>query len=443
MKTDFSIAPTGNYHFIGIGGAGMAPLAAILLERGCKVSGSDLEMNSKTDVLSSNGAVIFTGHAARNIPDVPALTVVYSSAVTSTNSELAEAVSRGIPCFRRGEFLARLMKFYRHPVAISGSHGKTSVTAMLAFILRQCGINCGFMVGGKVNRFPSSAAGDGDIFVTEVDESDGTHALVAPWLCLISNVEDDHSWSVGGEEQLFKNFSRLAGQSEQLIYVRDINSSRLFAGHPKSVRLEPENILMEDYFSCWTDSARKKFAGFQRLNAALACAAAEKLGIERHQAEQALMDFPGVARRMTIHFDSPNLTVVEDYAHHPTELAHALAALRLSLPKHHLRVVFQPHRYARLKKYIDGFAVELAKADSVFVVPVFAAWTETGEVNSAMLTTKIGGKASYLDGGWDVMPPVIMAEPENDSRPLLLAIIGAGDIELLVKAVCSALDSRI
>ena len=406
-------------HFVGIGGAGTAPLAKIMLKRGCFISGSDLCLNAKTESLKEQGVSIFQGHSAKNIPDETQL-LVYTSAAADDNPELIQAEKLNIPCLRRGDFLAKLSSLYSRTVAISGSHGKTTITAMLAWILRQCEIPCTYLIGGKVNGFPECQIADSDIFITEVDESDGTNALFSPFIGVVSNLEDDHSWSVGGTDALMTNFSRFAEQSKKIIYISDKNSVKLFKDHPNTCVLDSDDLIQ---------SKDIKFNGFMKINAALACCIAERLGLSSDSAIEAVNNFPGVARRMTVHFDSLAVTLVEDYAHHPTEVACSIELLRENYPQHHLRVIFQPHRYARLEKYIDSFARELSLADSVFIAPVFAAWTEHGEVNSQSLAEKTGDKAVNLDLHWDEMPAIILKErPEK----LLLAVLGAGDIEKLI-----------
>ncbi|MBU8901765.1 MAG: hypothetical protein KOO69_03410 [Victivallales bacterium] len=406
-------------HFVGIGGAGTAPLAEIMLQLGHSISGSDLRLNPQTDRLKQQGALIFQGHSAENLPPNTQL-LVYSSAAADDNPELVQAKKLNIQSLRRGDFLAKLSSLYSRTVAISGSHGKTTITAMLAWILRQRKIPCTYLIGGKVNNFPEFGTSDSDIFISEVDESDGSNALFSPFIGLVSNLEDDHSWSVGGTDVLMKNFSRFAQQSKNLIYVRDKNSIKLFKDHPNVCSFDSNELLQ---------SKKIKFKGFMRINAALACCIAEKLNIAPEEAVEAVNSFPGVARRMTLHFESPSLTLIEDYAHHPTEVARSIELLRENYPQYHLRVIFQPHRYARLAKYIDAFARELALADSVFIAPVFAAWTEHGELDSQALTRLIGEKAVNLDLNWSAMPAIILKDrPEK----LLLAVLGAGDIEKLI-----------
>ena len=328
------------------------------------------------------------------------------------------ATEFGIPQIRRGEFLARLAAQYRRPVAVSGSHGKTSISAMLTHILVHAGRRPGFLIGAAVKGAPSASAGEGDdLFVTEVDESDGTHTLVHPYLGVVPNVEDDHSWSVGGEAQLFANFRRFASQCKHLVYYAGLHTDELFASHPDALRLEYP----------LPGSFGRRWIGYQAWNAHLAIRAAVLLGVDAAEAEKALESFGGVARRMATRFQSERVTVIEDYAHHPTELASSIGTLRAGYPGHHLRVVFQPHRYARLRKYLPQLAAELAKADSAIVVPVFAAWCESGPVGGAELAAAAGAGARYLDAEWKAIAEAAL--DYRGTRPLLLAVIGAGDIE--------------
>jgi UDP-N-acetylmuramate--alanine ligase len=430
VKTELRQYLSGTVHFIGCGGAGMAPMAQILLERGFKVSGSDLESSSKTAALQRSGATVYIGHHSSNIPAAAPCLIVHSSAVKSDNPEMLQAAALGYPVIRRGEMLALLASTYKRPVAISGSHGKTSITAMLAHILRECGNNCGFMVGGKINTGVSSAAGDGDIFITEADESDGSHTAIHARLGIVPNVEDDHCWNVGGIEQLYRNFQQFAMQCQHLIYCDHENSDRIFASHPAAVRLTRSAILADGYFSHCNPDKLKEIHGYQRLNAAMAVAGAVELGITRQAAETAVLTFSGVARRMTTHLITAELAIIEDYAHHPTELSAALDCLKRRFPGHYCRVVFQPHRYARLRQYFEDFVKILRSPDAVVITPVFAAWVETEGVGSAELAKSIGCNAIFSDEPWGKMAPQLLQKP--DGRPLLLAVIGAGDLEQLI-----------
>ncbi|MEG1980135.1 MAG: Mur ligase domain-containing protein, partial [Victivallaceae bacterium] len=242
-------------HFIGVGGAGMAPLAHLVLGVGCIVSGSDALWSRKLDELQEAGATVFAGHEAAHFPDTVDL-VVISSAIEEVNPELALARQRGVKVLRRGEFLAVLCGSFSRCVAIGGSHGKTSVTAMLSYLLRQCNVDCGFMIGGGVNQFPSFRLGNGDIFVTEVDESDGTISCTHPEFGVLNNAEDDHAWSLGGVEQLKNIYRKFILQSRNFVCFNDNDILDLIPEeHENNLIIVPDESLISD-----------NFIGFQRRN---------------------------------------------------------------------------------------------------------------------------------------------------------------------------------
>lgn len=395
----------------------MAPLAAIALESGCRVTGSDRELNDKTAELVRLGAVIAGMQVPENVP-ADAELAIYSSAVAYDHPERAAVRALGIPELRRGEFLGVIARSFRRVVAISGAHGKTSITSTLVWILCETGFNPGWLIGGSVRGLPPGRRGDGDIFITEADESDGTHTALFPAIGIVPNADDDHAWSVGGEEALKRNFQIFARQSGYLIYYRDCLPGDWFADHADALRLTTGYA---------DDPQFDEFAGFQRTNTALAVEAAVRLGADRGAALAAAATFPGVERRMTVRYRGDDLTVIEDYAHHPKELEQSLALLRGRYPGYHLRVIFQPHRYARLAKYIDRLAELLREPDSVLVTPVFAAWSEEGTVDSRELVRRIGGGARYVGGTWREVAEEAMAY--DGGGKLLIAVIGAGDIE--------------
>jgi UDP-N-acetylmuramate--alanine ligase len=412
-------------HFVGCGGAGMAPLMLIMAQKGITVSGSDLKENSNTRMLKNQGLTVHIGHRADNLPELDNLALVYSSAVKPDNPELLLAKQRHLPVYRRGEYLAELSGLFKCSVAVAGSHGKTTVTAMLAHILKVCDMKPGYMVGGKVNNWVFSAdAGNGDIFITEVDESDGTNALIHPSLGLVTNVEDDHCWSVGGEDQLYKNFKTFASQSRKLFYVKSALTDQLFDGHSNACSLDVGELQTYG-LSSW--------GAYQRANAGLAVLAAVDLGISESEALEAVKSFPGVERRMSVHFESENLTVIEDYAHHPTELAVAIKTLREQYPQYNLTVIFQPHRYARLERYFNEFAEELKKPDTVFVVPVFAAWVEKSELDSQALALNSGTNAYYSELEDEAFAKEVFSKLEDGKN--LIVVLGAGDVDQVIPAL--------
>jgi len=438
MTTDITKYKNGLIHFIGCGGAGMFPLALILIERGYTVSGSDMKASRNTEILSERGATISIGHTADNLQQCHNALVVYSSAVSEENPELSKARNNSLTCLRRGEMLGCLSHLYKRTVAVSGSHGKTTVTGMLAHILETCKIPAGYMIGGKLQGKEIPAhAGNGDIFVTEVDESDGTHADMHCAIGIVTNVECDHSWSVGGEERLYQNFQTFAGQSEKLVYVQSDKSDSLFEEHRNKEALIGTRIAERCNFRNVEPARLAEWGEYQRINAALAINAAVKLGLSREEAGAAMSSFNGVDRRMTVHSQTDSTVIIEDYAHHPTEVRVALEALRERFPDHKITIVFQPHRYARLAKYLDDFAKELRKADQIVVTPVFAAWVEKGDINSSDLALLIGEHASNMNCDWEKMATSIsnpdgMKERSYFEEKRVIAVFGAGTVNQII-----------
>ncbi|MCQ2352938.1 MAG: Mur ligase domain-containing protein [Victivallaceae bacterium] len=401
-----------HFFFSGIGGAGMTPLAELLLARQCQVTGSDEIAGANTEKLRKMGAEILIGHAAANLPEKVDV-FVYSSAVPEENPERREAAKRHIPQLRRGEFLAEFAENYRRVAAVSGSHGKSSTSAMLSHILRRANLHPGVMIGAKVYGAPDAENGLGDdIFVCEADESDGTHTRLSPYLGIVPNVDGDHAWSVGGEEKLQENFRTFARKSQHLISGDSPLCRKLFADHP-DVRFIPP--VAGDFAG---------FLGFQAIDAQLAVEGAKFFGVKEDFAIQSLADFGGVERRMHIAARQNDVTIVEDYAHHPVEVAASIEWMRKKFPGAHLELIFQPHRYARLERYFDDFVNVLSTADSVIVTDVFAAWSESGARGGKELAEKIPG-AIYGGGNFS---EIAATAKKNPARPLVIAVIGAGSV---------------
>ncbi len=408
-----------HYHFIGCGGAGMAPLAIIVKEQGYSVSGSDIASNANIKMLQKENISVTIGHSQTNIPKNSQTVVIYSSAISNDNVELEYARSQNIPTYLRGEFLAQIAKNFDTVVAINGSHGKTTVTAMLVHILKEMNMSPGYMIGGKVNSWEkSSSAGNGKIFITEADESDGSHTLLNPDIALFINIEDDHEWGLGGKDKLLENFATCAKKSAFIIAPISQNTE-ILNFHTNSQFIELNQIDTTPCPSEWGE--------YQKTNAHFAIEIAKKLGISQNNATCAIKSFPGVSRRMTEHYKNNNKVILEDYAHHPTEVHNALKTIKKNYPKYKLIVIFQPHRYERLKKYIEEFAIELSIADKVLVTDIFAAWTDKYETSSNDLINKLETDAEYLDIS-DNEKIAQVAKQKN----CVIAILGAGDVNKII-----------
>lgn len=413
----------------------MCCLALIMHQKGVFVSGSDIRKNDSTRMLAKCRIPVFIGHSPANLPaNRKGLVVVRSSAIKDDNPEYMAALKAGARCLLRGEFLAELANTYNTTVSVAGAHGKTSVTALISHILKEAGMNPGYMIGGKVSTWKEpAAAGDGGIFVTESDESDGTQVHLRSGIAVVVNVDDDHSWTLGGEDVLYSNFAKFAGHAKRLLYGGGSLADKLFSSHPDSRRLDTEKLSKE-----FRDMA--DWGPFQRLNAAIAVEAAAELGLPRKKAMDFARSFPGVERRMSVRMRRKTFMLVEDYAHHPAELAASLAAMRERFPGYRLKVLFQPHRYARLEKYFSRLACELRRADEATIVPVFAAWTEKGTMNSRSLAEAVGPTAKYSDASWPELAKDLAGSANHMD---LIAVIGAGDIEDIFLHLKTELGERL
>ena len=431
--------PWKKIHFIGVGGVGMAGLATILSERKTTVSGSDMLSSAYTRQVEARGGTVHIGHAAANVPNDPDL-VVYSAAVPADNPELEKARGNGIRCVVRGKFLAELAAAYSCVIAVAGSHGKTTTTAMIVHILEQCGLQPGYLVGGEIAGWENSAAaGAGRILVTEVDESDGTQAYMHSTYAVVVNVEDDHCWNLGGIEALEKCFKTFAGQAPNLISWASPATHRLFAAHPH-VRFMTEKSI--------PDNLQIQIPGRHNLiNCTLALTVARELGISRAKAIQASRTFAGVKRRMTKHFESIDgkAVIVEDYAHHPTELDATLETLRETWPEHRLVTVFQPHRFERVKRYAARFSALLEKADEVVVVKPFAAWLNDGSnIHPESVAESIETvPAKYWGDTPEELGLYLASTVDREGLPVLFAVIGAGDVGQAIPALKNGLTMQI
>ncbi|UDQ99182.1 Mur ligase domain-containing protein [Lentisphaerota bacterium WC36G] len=428
-------------HFIGCGGAGMFPLAAIMQQRGFEVSGSDLNSNEKTTKLSSLGVNVFIGHNETNLPkvnDKNEILVVFSSAVNKQNIEFKLAKELNYIMLRRGEFLALMASTYQNVISVSGSHGKTSITAMTVFLFNYFKINASWVIGGEVVDSITSfnCANDNNIFITEVDESDGTHTFINSSIALIPNIEDDHSWSVGGSKALMKNFKKYANQATKIFTIKNKYPKGFwnnFCGN-LNVLNAINNI----------DNAKKYQFGaeiinswgfYQMENALLAAYAVNEFGVCIKDAIKALENFSGIKRRAIKHFQSDKLTIIEDYAHHPTEVHSIVSTVKRCNPNKEIWIIFQPHRYARLEKYLNEFAKELSCANRVFIAEVFAAWVEKNDVDSSTLCKLITVPSENITINFDLESKKIIQKIDKSDNEKIILILGAGDIDKLLNKI--------
>ena len=383
-------------HFVGIGGIGMSGIAEVLCNLGFAVSGSDAKKSKNTDRLETLFNIeINEGHAAENIGD--AQVVVYSSAVKEDNPEVVVAKERSIPVIPRAEMLAELMTLKPYAVAVSGTHGKTSTTSMIATILGFAGFDPTTVVGGVVDTLGSNAKlGASDWFVTEADESDRSFLMLYPTIAVVTNIDKEHMESYKGMDDVVQCFTDFVNKvpfygaaviclddpNVQLI-IPNIKRRRVTYGLTAQADVSANDIRYNESFgSTFTVSKGDKLLGEMNLpvpgkhnvyNALAATAVALELDIPFEKIAEAFLGFKNANRRFQFKGEAAGVTVVDDYGHHPTEIVATLSAAKNSSGGKRTVVVFQPHRYSRTKELMDDFVVAFNNADQLFLLDIYAA----------------------------------------------------------------------
>jgi len=400
-------------HFVGIGGSGMSGIAEVMLSLGYAVQGSDLKRNKQTQRLESQGATVFIGHAANNIRDADA--VVVSSAVDETNPEVAAAREALMPVVSRAEMLAELMRF-RYSIAVAGTHGKTTTTSLVATVLAEGGLDPTFVIGGRLKSADANARlGEGEYLVAEADESDASFVHLKPMVAVVTNIDADHMSTYDGDIEKLKAsfieflhnlpFYGLAvvctddpGVNEVL---GDIGRSVTTYGTNEEADIRAVNIEFNENtteFDVVRSSKVEKSLGdtqsvlqFMHVklrlpgmhnvrNSLAAIAVADELQIGDAAVMTALEKFEGIDRRFQslgeIQTSAGKILLVDDYGHHPTEVAATLAAAKSGYPERRVVLVFQPHRYTRTRDLMDDFASVLSEADALVLLDVYAAGEE-------------------------------------------------------------------
>ncbi|MFH1018023.1 MAG: UDP-N-acetylmuramate--L-alanine ligase [Pseudomonadota bacterium] len=380
-------------HFVGIGGIGMSGIAKIVLRSGHAVSGSDLKENQETRNLREMGAVIFIGHRAEQIEGADV--VVYSSAVSPENPELLEAHGRHMPILVRAEMLAELMR-KKDTIVVAGAHGKTTTSAMITTVLLEAGFDPTAVIGGRLRSIASNAkVGTDEWFVCESDESDGSFLKLLPTLAVVTNIDREHLNHYGTFERLqaaFVDFSNRVPFDGLVVICRDDPyAAELVANvrrpvmtygidlpaNVRGLRVEAAGEGMR--FDLELDGT--KLAEIQLpilgkhnvLNALAASAVALQLGVSAANIAAGLGRFSGIERRLEKKGEAAGICVLDDYAHHPTEIRASIEALRCGMSHGALRVLFQPHRFSRVRDLWDDFLGAFSGADQLVVTPIYAA----------------------------------------------------------------------
>jgi len=458
---------TRRIHFVGIGGAGMSGIAELLVNLGYEVSGSDVRQSPVTARLATLGVAVHEGHAAGNIGG--AEVVVVTSAVRSSNPEIIEAHRRGIPVIPRAEMLAELMRM-RFAIAVAGAHGKTTTTSMIAFVMARGGLDPDAVIGGRLKVFGSNARlGRGEYLVAEADESDRSFLLLWPSMAVITNIDREHMESYRNFEELQQTFADFANKvpfyGGVVACADDANLAAIF---PRITRrlvtyglVNPDAHVRATAVEVGSFGARcvvhrRRGGTSERLgvlelsipgrhnlqNALAAATVAGELGLGFDEIADALRAFEGAERRFERHGEAAGVLVVDDYGHHPTEIAAVLAAARASLGRR-LVVAFQPHRYTRTQLLMPEFGTALAEADEIVLTDIYAASEDpipgvTVDVLAEVVRRRSGKPVRVVSAIDDLVPELMKTVKAGDA----VLTLGAGSIGSIPKRLIDALKKR-
>ncbi len=451
-------------HFVGIGGAGMSGMAHILLRLGYSVSGSDIVESGETRRLAKSGATICIGHRKDNLR--AADLVIFSSAISFENPELNFARGNDIPCLPRSQILAEMMRG-KIGVAIAGTHGKTTTTSLVSLILKEAGFDPTILIGGEVNDIGGNACmGHGKYLVTEADESDGSFLMLSPQFAIVTNIEDDHLDYYGdikGLMDAFIRFSDIVFAGDGVVFFSDHpNNLKILRAHGEkwrkalvygfgeSCQVRGDNIATEFGKSSFSLLFKGKKLGRVELNlpgiynvynGLAACSLALTLGIGFDVVRDVLSDYHGAERRFQIRGEPNSVLVIEDYAHHPTEIKLTLEACKKSGRR--IVAIFQPHRYSRTEVLAESFGRAFENADVLLVTDIYPAGEAPIRKVSSDIIVKAAREAghpsvNYVPDMWDIVDEVRRTVRSKD----LVIILGAGDINKLSEPIIETLRCR-
>ncbi len=441
-------------HFVGIGGAGMSGIAEVLLNLGYEVTGSDLKASAVTERLESFGATVFIGHQAENIEQADVLVV--SSAVNTSNPEVASALERRIPVVPRAEMLAELMR-YRHGIAVAGTHGKTTTTSLLASVFAAGGLDPTFVIGGRLNAAGTNAQlGSSRYLIAEADESDASFLHLQPMVSVVTNIDADHMSTYGGDFNVLKKtfveflhnlpFYGLAVVCIDDPVVREllpqIGRPTVTYGLAEDADVRAIDVLqkgMQTHFTVLRAGREPlrvsvNMPGLHNvLNALATIAIACDEGIEDEAIVRGLSGFQGVGRRFQVYGELPveggSVMLVDDYGHHPREVAAVIKAVRGGWPERRLVMVYQPHRYSRTRDLYEDFVQVLGESSVLLLMEVYPAGEEPiPGADSRHLCHSIRQRGQldpiYIERGVELAP---LVKPLLRAGDILLCQ-GAGDI---------------
>ena len=451
-------------HFIGIGGSGMSGLASILLDSGHMVSGSDITTSKITKRLTDKGATIFMGHNEDNLEGADL--VVVSSAISESNSEIRGARNRKITMIKRAEMLAKLMD-NKYGIAIAGTHGKSTTASMISLLLEKSGFDPTVVVGGELNNFKNNAKlGKGNHIVVEADESDGSFLELNPHMVIVTNIEDDHLDHYKNMENILKDFRKFINKvpdDGQIILCRDCDNvrglvKRCWRNHlsygifnradlmAKDIELDKLNSKSKIYWKGEKigDLCLKVAGNHNILNALGAITVGLELGISFMEITKILETFQGVHRRMEVIANlDDEILIIDDYAHHPTEIKATLSALRSGWQNRRIIAVFQPHRYSRTKLLAEKFGKAFFNADCVIINDIYSANEPpisgiNGETIFKEIKKSNHRQTKYLPSKDSILSYLYEIVQPGD----LIITIGAGDIWTVAQELATLLKDK-
>lgn len=456
----FGINKNLKLHFIGIGGIGMSGIAEVLLNLGYKVSGSDISESDTVVRLKSLGAEIHLGHSEKNVTDVQL--IVYSSAINNSNPEFAYGQKNNIPLIKRAEMLAELMRL-KFGIAVAGSHGKTTTTSFVATILNELKYDPTHIIGGVVSNLGGNARkGDGEFLVAEADESDGSFLYLNPIMSVVTNIDNDHLDYYQNEDNLLNAFEEfvnkvpfygmvcLNGHDQKIANLINHIKRPYVTFGLKDEKIATNSLdyiassVVETELGTSFDVSNKEvkehfeislIGKHNVLNALGAIALCHSLGIDLKDISKVISNFKGVARRLEQVYQANDLIVIDDYAHHPTELMATIGTIRNRFQNHKLVVVFEPHRYTRTQNFWKEFVESFDNANQVFILPIYPASEKPIDyIDSEILAKHINERnlnATYINSHSEISEII----KENLDKKSVILTLGAGPISKNVKNI--------
>ncbi|WP_134700941.1 UDP-N-acetylmuramate--L-alanine ligase [Ammoniphilus sp. YIM 78166] len=453
---------TEHVHFIGIGGYGMSAIARVLVDMGYKVSGSDMARKELTDKLVSRGAQVYIGHEAKNV--LGAQVVVYSTDIPRDNVELVEAKNQNIPLIHRSEMLARILN-ERSGIAVSGAHGKTTTSSMISLVMEKAGADPTYIIGGEIVDIGSNArAGKGPFVVAEADESDGSFLKYHPEIAVVTNIEPDHLENYEGDfenlKKAYREFlSNVKEDGTAVVcaddeYIADmlpgVRCNYITYGLEKPADYTAENVVYGDRTVSFSVKKGEEPLGQVKLtvpgrhnvlNALATIIVCLQAGIGFPAIAEAIKSFRGAKRRFQVIGEAQDVLVVDDYAHHPTEIEATIQAAKST--NRRILAVFQPQRYTRTFFLLDAFSRAFSEADQVIIADIYSPANDTKmEVTAQALVDLIKQNSNentvYMPTKEDVFEHLMQVVKPGD----LVITMGAGDIWKVADRLAEALENK-